>query len=368
MSGADGGRAAHALFRSLLGAWALDACSGQEAGAVEAHLNDCGSCAEEAVRLRGAVRFLSPEEPLDPDPLLRTEVLRECLDRRPAGVAVPPWAAPYDAETARLDALLRDLGDAEWETPVTLSWSSGARRLTLCGVLAHLGSVDGLVSTALGLPDPLGPGAPRTRAERTDLAEERCRAHGPPFVREKWRSQTRGIVRAAALAPAGGGAPPVDFAEFALPLPDALRYRAFECWVHAQDVAEAVDYPYGPPAADHLNQLIDLAARMLPESLALRRRAGRAALPGRLTEAGRPGRAVRLEIGGDGGGTWLVPLDSPRAAVSGESSVARLALDGLEFCRLAAGHADPGRVAAGVEGDAAAVHEVLHATAALSRI
>ncbi|NEC72656.1 MDMPI N domain containing protein, partial [Streptomyces rochei] len=70
---------------------------------------------------------------------------------------------------------------------------------------------------------------------------------------------------------------PVSYGDFELPLHDAMLDRAFECWVHAEDIAEAVDYPYEPPAARHLNRMIDLAARMLPGALAERRRAGLAA-------------------------------------------------------------------------------------------
>lgn len=56
------------------------------------------------------------------DPRLRNRVLEGCLGRRPARIPVPGWAAPYEAETARLDAMLQDLGHAEWPAPVRLRW------------------------------------------------------------------------------------------------------------------------------------------------------------------------------------------------------------------------------------------------------
>ncbi|NEE50157.1 immediate early protein, partial [Streptomyces sp. SID8455] len=78
----------------------------------------------------------------------------------PARIPVPDWATPYDAETARLDALLRDIGDSEWHAPVRLQWFEderpATRRTTVAGVIGHLMAVDGLVSAALGLDDPLG--------------------------------------------------------------------------------------------------------------------------------------------------------------------------------------------------------------------
>ncbi|MFG2315931.1 zf-HC2 domain-containing protein [Streptomyces tendae] len=380
----DGGRALpeaapvvleHQVLTSLLGAWALAACSAQEAAAVEDHLGQCEACAEEALRLREAVTLLQRPESLDLDPALRTRVLEGCLERRPPRIPVPEWAAPYDAETARLDALLQDFGDAEWHAPVRLRWFDGddtaSRRTTVAGVIAHLLTVDGTVAVPLGLDDPLGDiTAPtRTPAARTE-AYWRA-SHYPPTraVRAPWRAQSHSIVRTVAFTGDAGGMP-VSYGDFELPLRDAMLDRAFECWVHAEDIAEAVDYPYEPPSARHLNGMIDLAARMLPGVLAARRRAGLAA-PGdrpHLVAAGEPGRSLRLEIEGSGGGEWLIPLDSPGAVGSADHEVAHVALDGVEFCRLAAGHVPPAEAAAGQVGDREAIRDVLFAAASLSRL
>ncbi|KOG36997.1 MDMPI N domain containing protein [Streptomyces resistomycificus] len=366
----------HPVLKSLLGAWALAACSPQEAEAVEEHLGGCGSCADEALRLREAVGLLQRPESLDLDPGLRTRVLESCLDRRPPRIPVPDWATPYDAETARLDALLQDIGDAEWHAPVRLRWfeadEATSRRTTVAGVIAHLLTVDGLIAVALGLDDPLGEvraDAP-TPAGRTE-AYWRA-SHFPPTrsVRVPWREQSHDLVRTVSFTGVGTGRPAVSYGTFELPLHDAMLDRAFECWVHAEDIAEAVDYPYGPPSPRHLNRMIDLAARMLPTVLAVRRQTGRAApAAGRhLVPAGEPGRSLRLEIEGHGGGEWLIPLDSPGAVGSADHEVAHVALDGVEFCRLAAGHVSPAEAAAGQLGDREAIRDVLFAAASLSRM
>ncbi|MGW1713137.1 MDMPI N domain containing protein [Streptomyces sp. NPDC002156] len=369
----------HDVLRSLLGAWALAACAPEETLAVEDHLGECGACADEARRLREAVELLQRPEPLDLDPTLRTRVLEGCLDRRPPRIPVPEWATPYDAETARLDALLQDFGDAEWHAPVRLRWFEGdeqtTRRTTVAGVIAHLLSVDGLVAVALGLDDPVtgkedGPVTP-TPAGRTE-AYWRA-SYFPPTrsVRMPWREQSHNIVRTVSFAGGGAGKLPVPYGDFELPLHDAMLDRAFECWVHAGDIAEAVDYPYDPPAPRHLHGMIDLAARMLPEALAARRQAG-LATPNRSTRhlvpAGEPGRSLRLEIEGSGGGEWLIPLDSPAALPSAAHEVAHVALDGVEFCQLAAGHVSPEEAAAGQDGDREAIRDVLFAAASLSRM
>ncbi|MFI6008241.1 maleylpyruvate isomerase N-terminal domain-containing protein [Streptomyces sp. NPDC051243] len=368
----------HRVLKSLLGAWALAACSPEETAAVEDHLGGCGTCADEARRLREAVGLLHPAETLDLDPALRTRVLAGCLERRPPRIPVPEWATPYDAETARLDALLQDFGDAEWHAPVRLRWfekdEPASRRTTVAGVIAHLLTVDGLVAIALGLDDPMGDVA-ADRPTPSARTEAYWRAsHYPPTraVRAPWREQTHDLVRTVSFTGGGTGRLSVPYGGFELTLHDAMLDRAFECWVHAEDIAEAVDYPYEPPSGGDLHQMVDLAARMLPTVLSARRRAGLAAPPagpGRhLVTAGEPGRSLRLEIEGSGGGEWLIPLDSPAAVGSAEHEVAHIALDGGEFCRLAAGHVSPQEAAAGQVGDREAIRDVLFAAASLSRM
>ncbi|MEU3772286.1 zf-HC2 domain-containing protein [Streptomyces sp. NPDC032472] len=364
----------HAVLKSLLGAWALAACSAEETQAVEEHLTECAPCAEEALRLRDAVGLLHPEESLDLKPLLRSRVLEDCLGKRPARIPVPVWASPYDTETARLDALLRDFGDSEWETPVRLKWFEEerrqTRRTTVAGVIGHLLTVDGMVATALGLDDPLGPQAPESGGTTARTEHYWNSAAGPLTrqVREPWREQGHTLVRTVSFAGRGVAELSVDYGVFALPLGDAFLERAFECWVHAWDIAEAVDYPYDPPSGPHLNRMIDLAARLLPSALAHRRRAGLAAPARSLVAAGAPGRTLHLEIEGAGGGSWDIALDSPAARPSAERTVAQIALDGAEFCQLAAGHISPEEAAVGQHGDREAIRDVLFAAASLSRL
>jgi hypothetical protein len=358
----------HRVLKSLLGAWALAACSAEETAAVEDHLGDCGDCADEALRLRGAVGLLHPPESLDLDPALRTRVLEACLGRRPPRIPVPAWATPYDAETARLDQLLQDIGDVEWHAPVRLRWFDGkeptSRRTTVAGVLAHLLTVDGLVALSLGLDDPLDAAAHTpTPAARTEAFWGAARFPPTRSVRGPWREQSHNLVRTAAFAGGGSGLLPVSYGDFELPLRDSMLDRAFETWVHAGDIADAVDYPYQPPAPRHLHAMIDLGARMLPSALAARRQAGLAA-PARR----RPSRSLRLEIEGLGGGEWLIPLDDPAAPPAADDEVAHVALDGVEFCQLAAGHVSPEEAAAGQVGDREAIRDVLFAAASLSRM
>lgn len=378
----------HAVLMSLLGAWALSACSADETTLVEDHLTECAACADEALRLRDAVELLRTDRSLDLDPRLRSRVLASCLSRRPARIPVPDWAAPYDAETARLDALLRDIGESEWHTAVRLRWFEDekpvSRGTTVAGVIGHLFTVDGLVAAALGLDDPLTgpeearpeegrPAGPRTppvapteRTERFWRAGARQPATGT--THERWREQSHSLVRTVSFAGRAAAELSVSYGDFALPLRDALLERAFECWVHGADIAEAVAYPYDPPSAAHLHGMVDLAARLLPATLAARRRGGLAAPARHLVTAGAEGRSLHLEVEGAGGGDWYIPLDSPGAIGSPDHAVAQVALDGIEFCQLVAGHVAPEEAAAGQDGDREAIRDVLFAAAAMSRL
>ncbi|WP_338672089.1 maleylpyruvate isomerase N-terminal domain-containing protein [Streptomyces sp. SCSIO 30461] len=375
----------HNVLKSLLGAWALAACSAEESAAVDAHLTECAPCADEALRLRDAVGLLHNDVELDLDPLLRSRVLENCLGRRAARIPVPTWAAPYDAETARLDALLRDFGDADWDTPLRLKWFDGlepvSRGTTVAGVIGHLLSVDGLVASALGLDDPVAPyttsGAPpdphsahipHSPAERTDRFWHSAQIPAAREVRASWRDQAHTLVRTVSFAGRGVAELSVPYGDFTLPLRDALLDRAFECWVHADDIAQAVHYPYAPPSGPHLHHMIELAVRQLPAALAARRRAGLAGPARRLVTAGSPGRSLHLEVEGAGGGHWHIPLDSPGAIGDPEQSVAQIALDAVEFCQLVAGHVPPAEVAVGQDGDREAIQDVLFAAASLSRL
>ncbi|MFF3754586.1 maleylpyruvate isomerase N-terminal domain-containing protein [Streptomyces sp. NPDC002018] len=363
----------HKVLTSLLGAWALAACSAEETALVEDHLTECAPCADEALRLRDAVGLLHADRSLDLDPLLRSRVLESCLGRRPARIPVPAWAAPYDAETARLDALLRDIGDAEWHAPVRLRWFEQerpvSRRTTVAGVIGHLMTVDGLVVASLGLDDPLGSAAPDDPTDRTEVFWRTAPAPPTRAVHEPWREQSHTLIRTVSFAGRGVAELSVSYGDFfALPLRDALLDRAFECWVHGADIAEAVDYPYEPPSGAHLHRMVDLAARVLPSALATRRRNGLAGPARDLVAAGAPGRSLRLEVEGAGGGSWYIALDSPAALGSPERSVGQIALDAVEFCQLVAGHVSPEEAAAGQDGDREAIRDVLFAAASMSRL
>ncbi|MGF1425191.1 zf-HC2 domain-containing protein [Kitasatospora sp. LaBMicrA B282] len=366
----------HETLRGLLGAWALRACPPEEGAELERHLAGCPECTEEGERLRRAAARLRADDPLDQPDGLRQQVLDFCLTRRAADHPLAPWAVPYAAETAKLDALLRDLGPAEWQEVAELPWHGGVLQRRPAEVLCHLAAVDGLLARALGLPDAV-PEPPlrvpeqgssraepfRELLERTDRLTAAQAAATPEAVRELWRAQSRAVLQAASPQAADRS---VSYGFATVPLRDAFLDRAFETWIHGEDVARAVDYPYAAPAPPHLRQLVDLAARMLPTALAGRRQAAYAGP----APAGAP-RTVRLVVEGPASGEWLIPLDGPRPDAPGPEPmadpVAELVIDGVEFCQLAAAHRDPDHLPVGEFGDRTAIRELLTAVPLLSR-
>ncbi|MEU0133318.1 zf-HC2 domain-containing protein [Streptomyces sp. NPDC006296] len=382
----------HAQVQRMLGAWALQACSAEEAAQLDKHLSVCPECSDEAERLRGAVGLLHPHLDLDLAPTLRAEVLGACLSARQPEVSVPDYAQPYDAETARLDTLLADLSSQEWKAPVQLEWfegeNSATRDTSVNGVLGHLLAVDGTVAKTLGLPDPMLPPADGTNdpLARTEALWEQMDASakqpepsgsddadpgtGDPAgsIRQTWRDQTYELIRTVSFGNAGVADMGVPYGEAVLPLRLAMLDRAFETWIHATDIADAVDYPYMPPVPDHLRTLISVAVEMLPAILAARRQAGLASPPLPVTQPGAQGRSLRLQIEGESGGDWYLPLDGAEGPAGPENCVSHVVLEEVEFCRLAAGHLPPRKVAAAHQGDQKAVLELLYAMASMSRI
>lgn len=237
-------------------------------------------------------------------PPARSRVLAAALDRRPAGFpdveALPAAVAPYAAEVAKLDALLRSVTSRQWGTPVL-----GA--LTTKGLVEHLTGNDGKLAAALALAAPTG--------EAYDV----------------WRTQAFGLLRHALTCPL---ADRVEIDGLSLPVQNAYLARAFETWIHADDIRLAIGQCVDPPGSLHLRALADLHIRSLPTAL-------------RLSGRVRPDCAVQVRLTGAFTEEWRVPLTR---AASGAPAVT-LTADALEFCYLAANRRSPEAVPITVDGD-----------------
>ncbi|QXJ26509.1 maleylpyruvate isomerase N-terminal domain-containing protein [Actinomadura graeca] len=382
----------HEHVASLLGAWALGACSEDETRLIMDHVRHCPACEEESLLLGGTAELLGGAAP---GPSLRERTLAGARARRPAAPSVPDYAAPYAAQVSLLDALLTELQTQDWSTTVIDDWS-------VQDVVAHLSATDGLVAEQLevgariaenaaaeimaellqarmaradgahrandgvdagGASDtepadsddersghgvPADEGAPEeTGTETPDVAAAmgteqdvlartarlvaRERAREPHETRTAWRAQAEALC--ARLDE--DMATDLVRIRFPMKLASALVQRAFETWIHARDIAAATGRSLPSPLPGHLHAMASLGVRGLPAALIL--------------HEGRPadGESVHIDLQGPGGGEWDLPLGS----AAPDKPTVTLALDAMDFCLLAGDRLPPGRVRAELGGD-----------------
>ncbi|MEU7580740.1 maleylpyruvate isomerase family mycothiol-dependent enzyme [Streptomyces sp. NPDC041068] len=335
----------HEAVRELLGAWAVGALMVGDERGVERHLVDCAECAAEAARLRATVRHLDgpalPEAAPGGNP--GAHGLSLALRTRAPALRTAPHAAPYAAAVAGLQALLGELdGQGLWETPVVHDWD-------VHDTVAHLIAADEPLALRLGLharvPTSRAPdGMPwRTAWEaRTKEVIRHERRRTPAQTLAAWRAQAAGLLSAPAAHNSELAARATVLMGARLPVADHFLARAFETWVHADDIGRALERVVPPPPSPHLWQLVRLAVRILGRAL------------------GTQAPPVALTVAGDGGETeWVLgSADEPVRA--------ELVLDPVDFCLLMGGRRTPDEVPRGTAGDASAARRVLTRAASLA--
>ncbi|WUI00715.1 maleylpyruvate isomerase family mycothiol-dependent enzyme [Spirillospora sp. NBC_00431] len=270
------------------------------------------------------------EPPLD----LRGRTLRAALARRPPARPAPGFARPYAALVAMLDALLAGLDDAEWAVVAAGEWD--ARDLVV-----HLAATDGLLGEAIAG----GASSARDVLDRTREAVGRCPP--PRDARRAWRRRADALCDDLRETDADRR---VELGGRRMRIRDHVTVRAFETWIHADDIAQGTGRALLPPPAEHVYPIADLGVRSLPKALAM-------------TGRDHPGSTLRMVLDGPGGGQWTVPL-GPAAA--GADPPAHIRMDVVEFCFLAGGRRCPEKVDVQTSGDPAVTRDVLAAASAFS--
>jgi uncharacterized protein (TIGR03083 family) len=316
---------AHTEVSELLGAWALDACDHAEQVSVEAHLLDCAECAVQARRLRAAASWLSVDR-VQPAPVpLRQATLARALVARPPAL-LETLVEAFAGQVNNLARLLESISPDDWRRPQS-------RHGDVAGVVNHLADNDGMLAADIGLLVPLA-------------------ADDAPTGR-RWRGQADLLIEALAgesdldrpVRMAGRGEP------VRRPLRDALVQRAFETWVHFDDVAGIVGRPPHTPSPEQVRRIVDLAARLLPAALAAHG----------VDEPDRVGRLVLTGLGGPR--TWTVPLGG--STPTGAALAFTVTADAVEFARLVANRKAPEAVRYDVTGDTPLAARVLQIAATL---
>jgi uncharacterized protein (TIGR03083 family) len=300
---------------------------------------------------------------------LRERVMTASLLARGAGQTVPavPEISAEEAFARAADAfygLLGALSEDGWKT-------QALRGLDVQGLVGHLTGVEEDTHRALA-GDPAV--ADAEHVESTQDQAVRQAGRSPALTRDEWRRAaevTLELARAAVrdLAADGGpseygasehgasehgasehGAARIAVHGIRLLLGDLLVVRAFELWVHDNDIRRAVGLRPSVPDPPVLRLMSDLAARMLPYAAA---------------RMGLHPVDVHLVLTGPGGGTWDVAIGQGAARDRGQEGVVIVA-DAVGFCRLAANRLTPAELGPHITGDEARVAGVLAAATTLA--
>ncbi|MEU4419827.1 maleylpyruvate isomerase family mycothiol-dependent enzyme [Actinoplanes sp. NPDC024001] len=332
------GTFSHEAISQLIGAWAVDACSPEEADLVQAHLRRCDICTTEARVLRETVADLGGDD-LRPPPGLGARLRTAAHVRRRPAPRAPAYAKPYAAQVAALDLTLSTLDPGGWQR------IAAYEEMSVHDLLAHLLATDSLVAAALGVPvqPPMEPGTNPVARTAVVVAQERERPVEQTL--RAWRDQAEALCR---VLPRRPGDATVTLG-FPMVVPDVLLARAFETWIHTEDIAGATASPAATPLPENLSPMADLAARMLPK----------------VTARGFPdGGLIGLHLTGPGGGDWTIPAG--RSDDLGGVPDAEITADVVEFCRLVGGRRDPATFPAVISGDTAVARRWLAAAPKLA--
>ncbi len=271
---------------------------------------------------------------------LRERVLSASLRARAAGrpEPAPPEISPAEAFSRTADAFHVTLGllnGGQWGAPAL-------RGLDVQGLVGHLIGVEEDVRRGLtGDPEV----AMASHVGSTQPAADRQAGRPPALTRAEWRraaDQTIDLVRTVD--------PSAEVAVHGMrvPLGLLLIVRAFELWVHENDIREAVALPPSAPEASTLSLMTSAAANLLPV----------AAIRARLNDSVR----VHLVLTGPGGGTWDIAVGKSTLAPAAVTIVA----DAVGFCRLAANRITPADLEPYVTGDQDRAAAVLAAATTLA--
>jgi uncharacterized protein (TIGR03083 family) len=139
---------------------------------------------------------------------------------------------------------------------------------------------------------------------------------------------------------------------------DTLLVRAFETWVHTDDLRRAAGWPTVAPEPRHLSLMSDLAQRVLPLALAV-------------TGREHDGKTARLVLTGPGGGDWLVPMGAalrPDAATGAAAPDVTVTAAVLDWCLLVGDRVALDDVLVRIDGDAALGRDLVAAAPALATL
>jgi uncharacterized protein (TIGR03083 family) len=327
-----------AEVEDLLGAYALDACEPEEMLAVEAVLARRPDLAREADRLVRAAAWIGAAEALEPPVDLASSVLVAARARR-AG-PIDPVIDLYLAATERFGEAVAALPDDSYDALTT-------NGLSAHDLVVHMAAQESLLAQNLDVAT-----TDLTRAtdivERTNQLLPHFADHDLDDALALWR-RSIDANRQWAIEHAGETAP---WRGLGLTRDDALVVRAFEAWIHSDDLRRVVGLEGAPPPPHHLGIMAEFASRVLPLAV-------------EVSGQPRPDKTVRFVLTGDGGGEWTVALGKEGPAAIPEVT---LTADVVDWCLLVGDRISTDEIRYSADGDVALGAMLVAAAPALATL
>jgi uncharacterized protein (TIGR03083 family) len=284
-------------------------------------------------------------DPADPPATVRARVLDAArATGRPA--RHEGWTAPdggltshaaFVTTVAELSALLSTLSAGAWTQRTDVDDGASVRDLVL-----HLVGVERYMLGQLGRREPID--APTVEQHFPVLhaaASADLGSAAPSGVARAWWLAAMDLVAVTAEL---GPDHPVTYHDLEGTVGGMLLIRSFEVWTHDDDIRRAVGLP--------LNVLDDARLALMSSTLM-------GVLPYGLVRAGtaQPGRTVRFDLTGSGGGRSYVASLSPDD-VAGEPDLV-VETTALDLCRLASNRLAIDEIDVRIEGDRSLLRPVL---------
>jgi uncharacterized protein (TIGR03083 family) len=331
-----------AEVEELLGAYALNACVPDQSAAIQAALARRPDLAREAARLARAAAWIGAADALDPPMTLRGNVM-DLIGTRRAGARHDRALNLYRSQSERFALAVEQVRDASLDM---ITYNG----LSAHDLVVHEAAQESLLAQAIDA-------SPVPEIEETDI-EARTAAfvaffRGRPLdeVLAAWRAAVDANCAWADAADASTAT--ANWGGLELPPDDAIVVRAYETWIHTDDLRRVVGLPGEAPEPASIGLMSDLASRILGPALEL---AGRT----------RAGKTARLVLTGGGGGEWLVAMDGSGPGHGSPDVTVRA--DTVAWCLFVGDRLARAALAFSVEGDASLADDLLAAAPALASL
>jgi hypothetical protein len=235
--------------------------------------------------------------------------------------------------TDTLDSVLED---------VTMWTALATNELTVAEVLVQLTVADAIAMAALAGIGPADVDVDRETGRTLSSVDLKDTQQ----IRARWRRQALGLAMfCRSFQPdtlvRHRGAPST--------LSQVVAARAFDTWLHTQDVRASLQLELVAPPAPLLSVLADAKVRSLPFVI----------------DDSRNDKCARLVLTGSGGGAWSVPFHVDTVL---NEPVVTVSMDSLDFCLVVANRVRTSDVSVRVEGELGAAGLLLERAPLLARL